>query len=661
MNTSTFIGLLNNAALLVALALVFDTIVLQPAFEKTTIKILTGIVFGILGVAVMLTPWEFMPGVFFDTRSVILSVGGLFFGTLPTLIAVLITSGLRYFQGGVGAWTGIAVITTSAVLGVLWRHKRQRVLDSIRISELYLFGIVVHLSMLAWMLTLPWSVAKGVLSTIFIPVMVLYPIGAVLLGRLMVARINRKQEKEILKKNEERLKTIIENMPVMMDAFDENLKVVAWNAECENVTGYSADEIKQHPEPMKLLYPDPTYFKEIMEQVPNDGFDFKNKEWRLQARDGKDRIINWSNISKAHPIDGWHTWAIGIDITDKVSNYEKLRKSESLLSSFTEALPHLAFIYDEEGRYVKVFATQKDLLIEDPDILEGKLIKDVLPDELCQQFFDVINETIKTNQPQNVEYKLQVKKGERWFQGRTSLMNIEIDGKRAVVWIAFDITDRKFADNQIKASLKEKETLLQEIHHRVKNNMQIIASLLKLQLNGDKKRDVDNILKENIGRVYSMAQIHENLHRSDKLSEIDFKPYVQKLTQMLSQTYSADPRKVNFQVDTPELKLNIDKANPVGLVLNELISNSLKYAFPDGQQGTISIKSRMIDGGVIELIITDDGVGIPEGIDWESIDTLGLNLVQNLVRNQLNGSIDHDTTNGTKFIIKFNSESNYKS
>ena len=191
--------------------------------------------------------------------------------------------------------------------------------------------------------------------------------------------------------------------------------------------------------------------------------------------------------------------------------------------------------------------------------------------------------------------------------------------------------------------------------------MQIIASLLKLQLNGDKKRDVDNILKENIGRVYSMAQIHENLHRSDKLSEIDFKPYVQKLTQMLSQTYSADPRKVNFQVDTPELKLNIDKANPVGLVLNELISNSLKYAFPDGQQGTISIKSRMIDGGVIELIITDDGVGIPEGIDWESIDTLGLNLVQNLVRNQLNGSIDHDTTNGTKFIIKFNSESNYKS
>ncbi len=113
MNESTFIGLANNAALLVALGLVFDTIVLKPSYEKTHIKILTGIVFGILGMAVMLTPWEFIPGVIFDTRSVILSIGGLFFGIIPTLIAVLMTGALRIYQGGVGVWMGIPVIITS--------------------------------------------------------------------------------------------------------------------------------------------------------------------------------------------------------------------------------------------------------------------------------------------------------------------------------------------------------------------------------------------------------------------------------------------------------------------------------------------------------------------------------------------------------------------
>ena len=191
--------------------------------------------------------------------------------------------------------------------------------------------------------------------------------------------------------------------------------------------------------------------------------------------------------------------------------------------------------------------------------------------------------------------------------------------------------------------------------------IEFITQSLQKTIESGEEQDVDGILKENIGRVYAMAEIHENLHRSDKLTEINFRPYVQKLTQMLSQTYSVDSKKVAFQVDTPELKLSIDKANPVGLVLNEMISNSLKYAFSDGQKGTISIKSRMLDGDIIELVVADDGVGIAEGIDWEKLDTLGLNLIQNLVRNQLNGSIDLDTTNGTKFTIKFNIKSNYKS
>ena len=212
----------------------------------------------------------------------------------------------------------------------------------------------------------------------------------------------------------------------------------------------------------------------------------------------------------------------------------------------------------------------------------------------------------------------------------------------------------------IKASLKEKETLLHEIHHRVKNNMTVIVSLLKLQLNKKDKKDVDEVLKENIGRVYSMAAIYESLHQSENLSEIDFKAYLNKMSQMLFQTYSIYPSKVTFQIGMPDLKFAIDLANPFGLVLNELISNSLKYAFPDCQKGSISINSSFIDSKTLELIVADDGIGLPDGFDWRKSDSLGLKLVQDLVENQLGGSIDLDSTNGTKFTIIINLKSNYK-
>jgi two-component sensor histidine kinase len=218
---------------------------------------------------------------------------------------------------------------------------------------------------------------------------------------------------------------------------------------------------------------------------------------------------------------------------------------------------------------------------------------------------------------------------------------------------------QRVSEANLNSSLKEKETLLHEIHHRVKNNMQIIASLLKLQLNRKDNQNVDSILKENMGRVYAMAAIHESVHQSEKLSEIDFKAYLNKLSQMLSQTYSVDLGKVAFQIDTPELSLAIDNANPLGLVLNELITNSLKYAFPDDRNGKISIKVD-ITGNSCELCVEDDGIGMPEPLDWNKIDTLGLKLVRNLVENQLGGSIDLDNSSGTTFTIKFNLESNYK-
>ncbi|MBU2513516.1 cache domain-containing protein [bacterium] len=224
-----------------------------------------------------------------------------------------------------------------------------------------------------------------------------------------------------------------------------------------------------------------------------------------------------------------------------------------------------------------------------------------------------------------------------------------------VLVVYTDITDRKLAEEKIKASLKEKEVLLQEIHHRVKNNMQVIASLLKLQSNSINDIQIKDALKESQNRVYAMSAIYEILHHSDDLSQIDLKFYLSKMGRMLLQTYSIIPGKISLNIESDNIRLNIDKASPLGLVFNELISNSLKYAFPENGTGTVNVSVKL-QGEECELIVWDDGVGMKKEFDWRTSTTLGLQLVRTLVENQLDGSIELVSGDGAKFLIRFNTK-----
>jgi two-component system cell cycle sensor histidine kinase/response regulator CckA len=207
MNLSSIIGLVNNATLLLALSLIYDMLGDRPQVKKNSVQqILTGIALGAIGIAIMLNPWEFMPGVVFDTRSVLLSISGLFLGTIPTLLAVLITGSYRLYLSGTVAWTGVAVIATSGGIGLLWRHLRCHKEVGITTRELYFFGITVHIAMLLWMFSLPWPVAKGVLSKISLPVLLIFPVTTALLGWLMTNRGSRKRAEEDLRQSEERFR-----------------------------------------------------------------------------------------------------------------------------------------------------------------------------------------------------------------------------------------------------------------------------------------------------------------------------------------------------------------------------------------------------------------------------------------------------------------------
>ncbi|MES2565751.1 MAG: PAS domain S-box protein [Bacteroidota bacterium] len=222
---------------------------------------------------------------------------------------------------------------------------------------------------------------------------------------------------------------------------------------------------------------------------------------------------------------------------------------------------------------------------------------------------------------------------------------IEISG------IGFDITENKRNEEKITQSLKEKDILLKEVHHRVKNNMQVISSILNLQSSYVKDNYALNLLKECQNRIKSMAFIHESLYQTKNFESVNFSEYVTTLSKNLVHTYSISTKKIKLILTLDNLFLSLDASIPCGLIINEIISNSLKYAFPDNRDGIIFVTLRVIKKQV-KIEVGDNGIGIPESIDVKNTQTLGLQLVETLVE-QLNGTLNLKRKNGTTFSIEF--------
>lgn len=222
---------------------------------------------------------------------------------------------------------------------------------------------------------------------------------------------------------------------------------------------------------------------------------------------------------------------------------------------------------------------------------------------------------------------------------------IEVSG------IGFDITENKKNEEKVSQSLKEKEILLKEVHHRVKNNMQVISSILNLQSSYVKDEYALSLLKECQNRIKSMAYIHESLYQTKNFEGVNFSEYISTLSKNLVHTYSVNTKNVKLVLNLADLFLNLDLSIPCGLIINEIISNSLKYAFPSKKGGIIFV-NLTVKNKSVNIEIGDNGIGIPSHIDIKQTQTLGLQLVDTLIE-QIDGSLKLERTNGTKFIIKF--------
>jgi two-component sensor histidine kinase len=223
-----------------------------------------------------------------------------------------------------------------------------------------------------------------------------------------------------------------------------------------------------------------------------------------------------------------------------------------------------------------------------------------------------------------------------------------------IAGIADDITERKQALEQIKTSLHEKEVLLKEIHHRVKNNMQVITSLLNLQSKTINDEQALSVFQDSQNRVKSMALIHETLYQSKDLSRINFAEYLHKLVAHVSRSYRIRPEAVQINIDVDDVSLPIDTAVPCGLIINELASNSLKYAFPADMRGEINITFERGKSSYV-LRVSDTGVGLPADFKPETGKSLGMKLVR-MLTDQLSGELQCRNGIGTTFEIKFPDE-----
>ena len=467
---------------------------------------------------------------------------------------------------------------------------------------------------------------------------------------------HRIKSEEEIKKSEAYYRTIFENTGTATIIIEENTIISLANSEFEKLSGYSKEELEDKKSWVDLLV------KDEIEKVMNYHNTRRLKKstptnYEIKFINKNNQILNLHVTVALLPYTQKRLISF-LDITDKKESIKALKESQKKYKYLAELLPQPIFESNMKGNITftnnigfKMFGyTQKDLdtglnmlqLLDPKD--HEKALKNVKRSRIMEELF--------------VEEYTALKKDGTSFPilvySNALKHNDKVVGSRGVI---VDLTDIKNVENNLKASVHEKEILLREIHHRVKNNMQIISSLLNLQTQYVDDEEAVNVLKESQNRVKSMAIIHENLYQSKDLSHINFVEYIQSLVLNLFYSYNIDHTQIKPIIKIEDISLNIETAVPCGLIISELISNSLKYAFPNKMNGEINVSLKS-EKDIYHLCICDNGIGLPEDINFSNIKTLGLLLVNSLTE-QIDGEITIQRDHGTKFKIRFK-EQKYK-
>ncbi|MCE8422306.1 MAG: PAS domain S-box protein [Candidatus Methanoperedens sp.] len=463
----------------------------------------------------------------------------------------------------------------------------------------------------------------------------------------------RKLAEEAMHESEARYRKLVELSPdaIAVSCIDV---IVFINAAGAKLFGAKDPEQLIGKDIMDFVHPDHKIaVRKRIRQIMETGKEAPTTEDKFIQFDGT--VIDVEDVAMPFIYQGKPAVQIVInDVTQRKLAVEALKQSEEHFRSLIENSSDVITILNDAKTICYVSHSIERSLGYSPKELTGSNIVEILHPDDISLFVDSFLKRIQApDTTSSVEVRMMHQDG--------SFRILESMGKKLPVGLVVtgivlnsrDVTERKRAEEQIRASLAEKEVLLREIHHRVKNNMQIISSLLNLQSDVSKDKNVIDMFKDSRNRILSMSLIHEKLYQSENFTKIDLRGYIKDLANGLFQSFNVDMSRIKLNIEVENVLLGIDSAIPCGLIINELITNSLKYAFPGDKKGEIKILLHSTEGGMIELMIEDNGVGIPEEFDLRTVRSLGLHLVNILAENQLQGNIELTRTNGAKFKITF--------
>ncbi|HFJ9298117.1 ATP-binding protein [Bacillus paranthracis] len=412
----------------------------------------------------------------------------------------------------------------------------------------------------------------------------------------------------LLTRKEEELHTILQNMPVMVDALDYNGDFVLWNRECEIVTGYTAEEVIGNPNALRLLYPDHDYRHEIQKKFLTRGKNFRDWEMRLTCKNGEIKTIMWSNISEQFPVSGFSYWAVGVDITHLKAIEEKLIQQTSELELIFQALPDLCFLTEDDGTIIDYKAGSPTKFYVPAEAFMGKKFYEVLPTSVAQKFQEAIFQVKEKGTNAIVEYPLTINESIDFFEARClPLLHDKI------MIIVRDITERKKTEELLNKSdtLAAIGQLAAGVAHEVRNPLTVIKGFIQLfQINKEDQEKYFDLMLSEIERIEAILQEFLSIAKTDELSTEKKNLYqiFKNVVSLINTKAIMTNIQVELYTDSKDIIIECSE-NQLKQVFINILQNSIE-AMPDGGRISIHIKEIGKDGIIISVI--DKGIGIPE-------------------------------------------------
>jgi PAS domain S-box-containing protein len=470
----------------------------------------------------------------------------------------------------------------------------------------------------------------------------------------IITDITEKKNSEAkLSQQNEFLQTLIDTIPNPVFYKDEKGSYIGCNKSFEiNIGGKKEDLIGKSVYDLSPRELADIYAKKDNELFKNPGLQIYESKVKFLDGTAHDVIFHKATFSKN---DGSIGGMLGVilDITERKKFESALQLSEKRFKEMADTLPLLVYETDEKGNityFNKAGFSYTGYTLEDFD--KGLTLPMMFPPGEMERAIENANKTMNGITVGTIEYILKKKDGSLYpalINTLPVIMEGKVTGRRGVV---MDISEIKKAEDKIKASLKEKEILLREIHHRVKNNLQIISSMLRLQSDYITDPRMIDVFRDAQSRILTMSLVHEKLYKADNFSKINIAEYINELVGNISSSYDFNEEKIKIKINADNLYINIDTLIPLGLIINELLTNCLKHAFAGNNDGLIEIQFNKNADGQFYLSVKDNGIGIAQDMDFENIKSLGLRLVK-ILADQIGGELEIKNKNGSQFSILF--------